>query len=339
MTIVVWGAGAIGGSIGAYLIARGHDVVLVDRDAAHVAAIRANGLLVDGARGELRVPATALAPAEVRGPLTLVLFSVKAQHTRDAIAQVAPLLAPDGVVVSLQNGLNHEPIAEVIGSARTVPTFVNFAADLIAPGHIRYGGDAPTYLGEIEGAVTPRIERIQAILADFGPAIATDNIVGYLWAKLAMISILFGTALVDADVADILDREPGHTLLGRSARETLAVAEAAGGRPEPFGEFDPRRFRPEATPAEFAAGVEAVAARFRGMLKTRSGYWRDLAVRKRATEVDHQVGVVVRRGAALGVPTPINTGILDLIHEIEAGQRPQSWANLDELAARTPTYA
>ncbi len=328
--IVVWGAGAIGGSVGAYLLQGGLDVLLVEQDADHRAAIAAHGLRLEGARGDLAVPAPVVAPEAAPAGLELVLLAVKAQHTRAAVDQIAPRLAPDGVVVSLQNGLNHETIAEVVGGERVIPTFVNFAADVVAPGVIRFGGEAPIFLGELTGERTERVERVAAVLARFGPIVITDNILGYLWSKLAMISILFGTALVDADVADILDREPGRTLLGGAARETLTVAAALGVRPEPFAEFDPSRFTSDRATLE--AGVAGVADRFRGMLKTRSGYWRDLAVRKRRTEVDHQVGVVVRRGDETGVPVPINRGILDLVHEIEAGRRPQAWANLDRLA-------
>lgn len=339
MRIVVWGAGAIGGSVGAYLIKSGLDVLLVERDPEHRAAISTRGLSVEGARGDLTVPATVVTPEAAPDALDVVLLAVKAQHTRDAAAEIAPRLAPDGVVVSLQNGLNHETIAEAVGAERVIPTFVNFAADLVAPGVIRFGGEAPIYIGELSGGRTERVERIAAALERFGPTIVTENIHGYLWSKLAMISILFGTSLVDADVADILDREPGRTLFGHAARETLTVAAALGIRPEPFAEFDPARFGVPAGgsgPAELAAGVAAVGDRFRGMLKTRSGYWRDLAVRRRRTEVDHQVGAVVRYGGKTGVPVPINRGILDLIHEIEAGQRAQSWANLDRLAEGVP---
>ena len=165
MAVVVWGAGAIGGVVGAWMARAGADVLLVDRDEAHVRAIRDRGLLVDGVRGELRVRPPAALPAEVEGLFDLVFLAVKCLHTEAALDALVPHLAPDGAVVSLQNGLNEEVIAARIGAQRTVGCFVNFGADWQAPGHIQHGGEHPIYVGELDGSRGERIERIRSLLA------------------------------------------------------------------------------------------------------------------------------------------------------------------------------
>src|SRR5436309_9802941 len=135
MPITVYGAGAIGGVTGAALARAGRDVLLVDRAADHVAAVNASGLTIDGAPGGgFTARVRAVTPDALGSGLRLVLLAVKAHHTPDALDGVEPRLAADGVVVSLQNGLNEELIAARVGAARTVGCLVNWAADWVAPG-------------------------------------------------------------------------------------------------------------------------------------------------------------------------------------------------------------
>jgi 2-dehydropantoate 2-reductase len=141
--ITIWGAGAMGGTVGAWLARAGYDVQLVDTDLAHVAAIRASGLRVTGMRGEHRFDLDIVTPGEVNGPLGPVILAVKCHHTRTALEQIGPLLAGDGYVLSLQNGLNEELIARELGAERTVGCFVNFSADILEPGIIEFGGEHP----------------------------------------------------------------------------------------------------------------------------------------------------------------------------------------------------
>ena len=140
--ILIWGAGAIGGVVGAYLAKAGRDVTFVDIVPEHVAAIRdpAAGLRITGPVDAFTVSAAASTPGEVSGTWPRICLAVKAHHTEEACRQLLPYLAADGYVLSLQNGLNENTIAEIVGRERTVGAFVNFGADWIAPGEIMYGG-------------------------------------------------------------------------------------------------------------------------------------------------------------------------------------------------------
>jgi 2-dehydropantoate 2-reductase len=325
MAVVVWGAGAIGGVVGAWMARAGADVLLVDRDEAHVRAIRDRGLLVDGVRGELRVRPPAALPAEVEGLFDLVFLAVKCLHTEAALDALVPHLAPDGAVVSLQNGLNEEVIAARIGAQRTVGCFVNFGADWQAPGHIQHGGEHPIYLGELDGSRGERIERIRSLLGLFGEAVVTDNIWGHLWSKLCYGSLLFGTALVDAPVYEIVrDRRAGPVLF-QLVKEVMAVAGALGIELERLDDYRPEEYEGH----DWRPAMERSAAHFQGQVKVKTGVWRDLAVRGRRTEVDCQVGVAVQRGREIGIDLPLNRRLVELIHQIEAGERGMAWENFE----------
>jgi 2-dehydropantoate 2-reductase len=329
--MVIWGAGAIGGTLGAYLLRHGQDVCFVDRDAAHVEAIRSRGLTIRGFAETFTVgPAPALLPEEVRGPLHEVILCVKGPQTAAAVEQIRPHLAADGYVVSLQNGLNEPLIAAAVGAERTVGAFVNFSADYLEPGVIAYGGPGTLAVGEIDGRITPRVHDLARRFGALLPCTVTDNIFGYLWSKLGYGAMLFGTALVDAPMADCLERYPD--VLVALGREPLTVAEALGVRPLPFDRWEPDVIH-HGSPEAVAAALAALRARMRADQKQKSGIWRDLAVRRRKTEVDCQLGVVVAEGRRLGVPTPLAMACARMIHELEDGVRRMDWANLEELRA------
>src|SRR5512137_853773 len=244
MNITVWGAGAIGGITGGALARAGHDVLLVDVHEGHVAALKGDGLTVEDVRGTWHVPVKAATPAEVRGPLGLILLAVKAQATPDAIEQIFPHLTDASVVVSVQNGLNEELIAERIGAARTVGCLVNWAADWIAPGRIQFGGPGSFLVGELDGAITPRVRDLVDLLSVVMPSGTTDNIWGCLWSKTCYAALLFATALTDETIYDVVERPfPIQRMLVLLVAEAMAVAEASGVRLVAFDEYDPTLYR------------------------------------------------------------------------------------------------
>lgn len=327
--VVVWGAGAMGGSIGAWLVRAGHEVRFVDVDEAHVRAIVEKGLEITGPVDAFRVHAPALPPTAVEGPLHTVLLAVKAHHTAGAIDQIAPFLAADGFVVSVQNGLNERVIAERVGAERTIGCFVNFGADVMAPGVIQRGNRGATVVGELDGARTDRIAALHGLFCAFEPnTVLTDNIQGYLWAKLAYGALLFATALTDASIADVLDAREHRARLVALAREVMRVATARDVRPEAFDGFDPSAFMPAAPDEDAHASLDELVAFNRSSAKSHSGVWRDLAVRKRKTEVDAQIAVIAELGAEVGVETPLVARLVELVHDVEEGRRPQSWQTL-----------
>jgi 2-dehydropantoate 2-reductase len=335
--ILVWGAGAIGGTVGAFLSRAGHEVLFVDRAADHVARIDEAGLRITGPVAEFTAKARAATPEQVSGQFGTILLCVKAQDTESAARALLPHLARDGAVVSLQNGLNERVIAPIIGKLRTIGAFINFGADYMEPGVVHYGGRGAVVVGEIDGAVRARTEALHAMLRQFDDrAVLTQNIWGYLWAKLAYGAMLFATALTNDSIADCLAAPAHRGLFISLAREVLAVADKAGITPEAFDGFDPTAFRPGGSDAAAEKSLDALVAFNRRSAKTHSGIWRDLAVRKRRTEADAQLGPIVSIAAEQGMTAPITSRLIALVHEIEDGQRRMETRNLDVLAEAVP---
>lgn len=338
MRVLVWGAGAIGGTMGAYLARAGHDVTLVDSVAEHVDAMRREGLRITGPIDEFTVRAPAFTAETITGTWDTIMLATKAHHTADATRALVPHLAPNGCVISVQNGLNELSISAIAGAERTVGAFVNFGADYLEPGVIHYGGHGAVVVGEIDGRITPRAVAIGDAWKDFDErAIVTGNIWGYLWGKEAYGAMLFATALTNESIADALAMARYRGIYIALAREILAVAAARGVTPESFDGFDPNAYAPTAPPGAANASLDALVAHNRRSAKSHSGIWRDLAVRKRPTEVDAQLGIVVELGRESGVATPLTARVVELIHEIERGARALSLENLDALAAITRT--
>ena len=340
MQVTVWGAGAIGGVTGGALTRAGHDVLLVDAHEAHVAAMQRDGLRVSDEKGGWLVPVRAATPGEVSGPLELVLLAVKSQATAGALEQILPHLTEKAIVVSLQNGLNEEIIAGRVGPSRTIGCLVNWAADWIAPGRIEFGGPGSFLVGELNGAITPRLEDLCTLLSVVMPAKTTENIWGYLWAKTCLAALLFATALTNETVYDVVERSPEiQRMLVLLVAEAMAVAEAAGVRLEAFDEYDRAWYHAGVTGdrAAIAEAMGAISRFYRGQTKVKTGIWRDLAVRKRKTEVDAQLGMIVEKGKTLGIPTPLLIRLIAMIHELEEARRSMGWRNLDELVASTLT--
>jgi 2-dehydropantoate 2-reductase len=310
MRYVVLGCGAIGGTVAAGLVRDGHDVLVSDADPEVVAAINDGGLRIEGPIENFTVTVPAVLPADLPprldGP---VLVAVKSQHTAAAAAALAGRVQGDGYVVSLQNGLNADQLAEAVGRSRVVEAFVNFGADVIAPGVVLRGSRETFVVGELDGTISDRVRSLAADIADAKPA---EHIMGYLWGKEAYGAMLAAIAVSDLSIADGLE-DPAYTpLLVAVAREVLDQAPVT---PMAFDGFDPDD--PEGS-------LPALVAFNRRSAKTHSGIYRDLMVRHRPTEVPAHLG---------GLKGPMLRRVVELITEIEQGRRTCERANLDLLAA------
>ena len=331
--ILIWGAGAIGGSVGAWLKRAGHDVTFVDVVPEHVAAIRTIGLRITGPVEEFTVRATAHMPDELPGIWQRIFLAVKAQHTEAAMRALTPHLAQDGYVLSLQNGLNELIIQRIVGRDRTIGAFINFGADWMAPGEIIFGNRGAVVLGELDGAMTPRLEQVHAIMRDFEPdAITTSDIWSYLWGKLGYGAMLFAQALGQKGIAECLGRPELLGLWRRLGEEAIMVAQAEGVEPRGFNGYDVEAFAPGADEDAARQSVAAMVAFNSTSAKTHSGVWRDLAIRKRRTEVDVQIAPIAEIGARHGIDCRATRRLVAMIHEVEDGRRPMIDDNLLELA-------
>ncbi len=330
--ILIWGAGAIGGTLGAYLIRQGHDTLFVDIVADHVQAIQQKGLSITGPVDAFTVAAEACLPSELTGEYAAIFLCVKSQHTRAAMQTLRPFLADDGFVLSAQNGLNELIIQDFVGRERAIGAFINFSADYHAPGEILFGGRGAVVLGELDGAFSQRLRRLQRLLHAFDKnTLITDSIWGYLWGKEAYGAMLFISALTHQSIADALADGRYRPLYIQAAQEILQLADKLGIKALGFNGFEPALFL-EGDAAGIEQSLDKLVAFNKLSAKTHSGIWRDLAVRKRKTEVLMYEPLLTQAQAA-GLALPLTRRWIEMIQEIENGEREQALSNLDQLKA------
>jgi 2-dehydropantoate 2-reductase len=336
MDITIIGSGAIGGVLGAYLVRDGQNVTFCDIDEKHVEAMNERGLKIEGPDETFTIDCNAYTPDGLvqKGPiLDTVFLCVKAQHTESALRPFLPFINEHTKVVSFQNGLCENEIARLIGKEKTIGCFVNFSADYLEPGRILYGGTAALYLGELDGTISQRVVNLKRILECWGPAQVTDNIWGYLWAKMSYAGLLYATALVDETMAGVVrNRELRDTLM-ELCSEILEVADIEGVTPIAFDDWVPSLVYPRESRDKQTLDhqLEILAERMASNKKTKSGIWRDLAVRKRKTEIDSQLVPIVEIGASHNIPMPLTRLLISLINELEAGSAQMDWQNLYKL--------
>lgn len=303
MNICIVGAGALGCAIGAALSEAGSAVWLINRSAAHVAAMQAHGLQVVTPEGERVVPVFAATHCVGLPIADLVIVLVKSFHTQAAIEGAKPVIGPDTVVLSLQNGLGHEDIlADAVGREGVMAGKTYLGGVMLAPGRIISGTVGKhTHIGELDGRMS---DRAQAIAAEFNLAgLATtvsDNILGTMWDKLLVnvaTSALSGiTRLPYGGLYDV--PEVRDTAIAAVA-EAMAVARAAGVR------------------LSFTAPEQAWIRAAEGLPAAFKASMLQSLEKGSVTEVDFIHGAVVRAGARHGIPTPVNTTLVACIKGIE----------------------
>lgn len=196
--VLIWGAGAIGGILGAYWARAGHPVRMVDIVTEHVEACRTTGLEIEGPVETFSQIVPCVTPDELTGTYSRIVLAVKAPATEGAVRTLLPYLTDDGFILSAQNGLNERTIAGLAGAGRTMGAFVNYGADWTRPGRILFGNRGAVVVGEIDGSIRARTENMHRLLQVFEPdSVLTDDIWAYLWGKLGYGAMLFATALTD----------------------------------------------------------------------------------------------------------------------------------------------
>ena len=297
--IAVMGAGAVGCYYGGMLARAGHDVTLIAR-AQHVEAVQKSGLRMETKMFDEQVPMRASEEASGARGAKLVLFSVKSPDTERAGAALAPYLERDAVILTLQNGVdNAERLAAALGR-EVVPAVVYVAVEMAGPGHVRHHGRRELLIGPSAASA-----RIAAAFGAAGvPVEVSDNVIGALWAKL-IVNCAYNalSAITQLPYGRMAQGEGVPAVMGDVVDECLAVARAAG--------VD--------VPGDLLKAVPQIAETMPGQFSSTA---QDLA-RGKPTEIDHLNGFVVRKGDALGVPTPSNRLLLALVKLLEERGSPR----------------
>ncbi|MHB9096939.1 MAG: ketopantoate reductase family protein [Syntrophales bacterium] len=329
--VAVLGTGAIGSSIGADLSKAGEEVTLIDQWPAHVEAMNARGLRVIMVEGELIAPVRAMHCGELctlREPFDIVFITAKSYDTCWMVQLIKPYLRPNGVLVSLQNSLNDEWIAPLIGYRRDVAGVIELSAEILEPGVVqRNTSPARTWfaVGELHGRVTPRLDEIAGILGAAGKTEISPNIWGAKWSKLTVncmsqaVSAILGIS--DWEISQnprLLD------LSIRLGRECLQVGTGMGYRAEPIFGLSAEEFLGSADDVLKKTLLTLVAHIGR---KSRNSMLQDLC-KERRSEIDFMNGLVAKKGREAGIPTPLNDEITSLVQRIERGDLRPAAGNL-----------
>jgi len=336
------GAGALGGYVGGYFTRAGLDVTLIDPWPEHVEAIRKTGLALDGLTPEeqFTVKPRILHITEVqslaKAPVDVAFVAMKSYDTAWATALIAPYLAPEGFVVSLQNCLNEDTIAGIVGWGRTVGVVASLiSVDLYEKGKIRRtiakGGDKHTVFraGEPHGRITARVEELVQWFKGIDSAKATANLWGERWSKLVQNAMGNGVSAASGLPSAACSRNDGiRHLQIRLAGEAIRVGQALGYQMEKIRGLDPERLA-LAGEGDAAALQEADAALTPGAGANpradiqRPSMAQDI-LKGRRTEIEAMNGFIARKGAECGVPAPANAKLTQIVTKVERGELPPS---------------
>ena len=350
MKITIIGAGAIGGLAGAYMTQAGHDVTLVDRWTAHVDAMNAGGLRIDGVRGNMTIPVKAMTPDQLSGDLGTVLIATKSQHAVDAVKQIASLLTADSCVVSFQNGFNEPDLVAALdaaglpGALIVMGSIPNYGGALVDPGYIEFVHEGPIQLGEMDGTMSDRLKELGAALQSLTEVQMSDRIWGQIWAKEVYASQVVFSALADAPIRTTLGDERYARIAGAIVKEALEIADARGIDVQAFDFFDPVNYRVKTADdtrklldninhAIWLLKKDQDTKPAHQFKKQGSGIWWDIVYRKRPSETRSSSGKLVDYGKEVGADTRLNEKLFEMIYEVEDGKRGLGFQNFDELEA------
>lgn len=299
MKVAVMGAGAVGcyygGQLARAVPGAGHDVTLIARP-AHVEAIQRAGLRLETQAFDEPVRLRASTdPAAVAGT-DLVLFSVKSGATEEAGAQIRPHLKPGALLLCLQNGVdNAERLRAVLPGHTVAAAVVYVATEMAGPGHVKHHGRGELVIEPLAAAVAP------ALIAAGIPVELNDNVRGALWAKLILNCAYNALSAIARRPYGVMVRGAGvQEVMADLVAECLAVASADG--------------------VMIPGGKPATDRAVRRIAETMPSQYSSTAqdlMRGKPSEIDHLNGYVVRRGAALGVPTPVNRALWTLVKLLE----------------------
>lgn len=349
--ILIVGAGAVGAYVGGNLAKQGLDVTFFDAWPDHVEKMRKDGLTLEGTTAEecFTVPVKALHLTELQGlkrerPIDIAFICVKSYDTAWATMLVKDYLAPTGCVVSLQNCMNEETIASIVGWGKTLGCIAaKIVVELVGPGHvirrIAKGGAAHTVFraGEVNGVITPRLETMVGWLANIDSAKATTNLWGERWSKLVANAMGNGvSASTGMSIKEYMVQEPARHLSIRIAGEAVRVGQALGYALEDTNGFAPEVWVKAAAELESGANdapnLKAVEDKLlESAAKAKEGARPSMGqdmLKGRRTEIGFINGLVVDKAHEIGMQAPANAKLVEAVTLVETGQAP---AGIDRL--------
>jgi 2-dehydropantoate 2-reductase len=335
--IAIVGVGAVGGYCGAHMAQAGEDVTFIDPWPEHVETMRRQGLRITHAMRvpEFTVPVRALHVTDVQGlakeaPIDIAFVCMKSYDTAWAAMLIRPYLAPEGFVVSLQNCMNEETVAGVVGWGKILGCIASrITVELRAPGHVHRGagkgGERHTVFrtGEVHGRITPRAEEVRRLVATADSAKTTSNLWGERWSKL--VANVMGNGLsasTGLTSNDCINNETIRRFMLRLGGEAIRTGQALGYELEEVLHLPPDTVARagEGDAAALATCSDHMLASTKYLsAEQRPSMGQDM-VKGRRTEIDFLNGFVVTKAAEVALPARANAALTDIVHRVERGE-------------------
>jgi 2-dehydropantoate 2-reductase len=346
--IVIMGAGAVGGYTGAHMIQAGEDVTFIDPWPEHVEHMRKHGLRVSHAmrEPEFTVPVRALHVTDAQQlakekPADIAFVCMKSYDTAWAATLIKQYLAPNAYVVSLQNCMNEEAIASVVGWGKTLGCIASsITVNLPEPGHIHRGaakhGAAHTVFraGEVHGRITKRAEEVCRLVAYADSAKVTENLWGERWSKLVANAMQNGlSACTGLGGGDMLKNDPIRRFSTRLGSEAIRVGQAHGYQLEEILHIEPETIARAGEGDETSIRV-CDEQRFKDAGRTAAGQKPSMGQdmqKGRRTEIEFLNGLIVREGEKVGIDARANAVLVDIVKRVEKGALKPDPKHITEL--------
>ncbi|PWI48091.1 2-dehydropantoate 2-reductase [Candidatus Heimdallarchaeota archaeon B3_Heim] len=336
MKVAVIGVGAIGGPVAAHIAENQFDITVVTKYPDLAKLIQTKGIKLQGLEKERYVPIKAVPSInQLEGKFDIVFLAMKAMDACGAAEALLPYLMEDSVVVTLQNGVVEEEIARITKPHRVIGAVVAWASKMIKPGAIERTSDGAFYIGSLGNHENKnRLREVKHLLEYLLPTTVTENIFGALYAKLGINAGINGLgALSGLAIGEIVDNERYAQLFMGIMKELFTIAEKENIEVFQLNEaYHPRDITLSDTdsPSDIVKKHMLLKRIFEPYRAVKSSTLRSLE-RGQRSEIDFINGFIARKGTELGVLTPINVHITQLIKEIETGEREIIPSNLDEL--------
>jgi len=329
MKIAILGVGSMGTIVGALMTKSGHDVTLVDANKAHVDAMNERGATITG-KIDLNVPVKAMTPDQMEGAYDIVFYLVKQTSNESALTALVPHLHEDSIVCTLQNGIPEEEVTHYVGRERVMGCAVGWGATWLGPGVSELTSDTAKMtfdLGELDGSAKERTKKVAGILEAVCPVLITENLTGTRWTKLIVNATMSGMSVsLGCTYGDILDNEKALTCVVHIGNEALNVAGKLGITTEPMQGVDVGILAFK-TKEELESKLPLFDLVFRPHALLKASMLQDIE-KGQKTEINAINGVICEKGTDLGIPTPINDKVVELVQGMEAGKYSAVFDNL-----------
>ena len=330
MRIAIYGAGSLGTVLGAYLAKNGVPADLVNHNSAHVKALKENGAHITGTV-DFTVPVSALLPEEMTGKYDIIFLMTKQLNNREVVSFLKEYLAEDGLIVTLQNGIPENTVAEIVGPEHTVGVVVEWGATLSAPGEstLTSAPDSLSFhMGGMSGIREEQLQRVKDVLEKMCPVEIEANLPGARWSKLLINATFSGLGtVIGGTFGDVTADPRSREIAVHCMKEVIDVGHAAGVEFAPVQGKNITALFYYANPVKKAVAKLILPVAMKKHAAIEPSMLQDLKKGK-PCEVDAINGVVCEWGKKTGVSTPVNDKNVEIIHEIQDGRRKTGKDNL-----------